>query len=141
MSPGSFEAALRAVGGVVHAVDEVMAGKARNAFVATRPARPPRRNGAADGVLLFQQRGHRGAPRPEKARHRACRRGRLRRTPRQRLAGDFLVRPYGHVWLDPPDAALSRHRSGERARRHNTIVNAPLRPGDSGEHFAPRSRA
>jgi acetoin utilization deacetylase AcuC-like enzyme len=37
MSPGSFEAALRAVGGVVHAVDEVMAGKAKNAFVATRP--------------------------------------------------------------------------------------------------------
>jgi acetoin utilization deacetylase AcuC-like enzyme len=40
MSPGSFEAALRAVGGVVHAVDEVMAGKARNAFVATRPPGP-----------------------------------------------------------------------------------------------------
>src|SRR5712692_1668448 len=28
MSPGSFEAALRAAGGAVHAVDEVMAGKA-----------------------------------------------------------------------------------------------------------------
>src|SRR6516162_1006408 len=37
MSPGSFEAALRAAGGAVHAVDEVMAGKAANAFVATRP--------------------------------------------------------------------------------------------------------
>src|ERR1700748_3127641 len=36
MSPGSFEAVLRAVGGGVLAVDEVMAGKARNAFVATR---------------------------------------------------------------------------------------------------------
>src|SRR6202023_3458777 len=37
MSPGSFEAALRAAGGAVHAVDEVLAKKAANAFVATRP--------------------------------------------------------------------------------------------------------
>src|SRR5260221_11560366 len=37
MSPVSFEAALRAAGGAVHAVDEVMAGKGSNAFVATRP--------------------------------------------------------------------------------------------------------
>ena len=37
MSPGTFEAALRAAGGAVHAVDEVMSKKAANAFVATRP--------------------------------------------------------------------------------------------------------
>src|SRR5271154_5421199 len=37
MSPGSFEAALRAAGGAVFAVDEVMGGKVKNAFVATRP--------------------------------------------------------------------------------------------------------
>src|SRR5579872_1664319 len=37
MSPGSFEAALRAVGGAIHGVDEVMTGKARNAFIAARP--------------------------------------------------------------------------------------------------------
>ncbi|MFY9693864.1 MAG: histone deacetylase family protein, partial [Xanthobacteraceae bacterium] len=37
MSPGSFEAALRAAGGAIHAVDEVVAKKAANAFVATRP--------------------------------------------------------------------------------------------------------
>src|SRR6478752_8238514 len=37
MSPGSFEAALRAAGGAVFAVDEVMGGKVRNAFVSTRP--------------------------------------------------------------------------------------------------------
>src|ERR1041384_4382678 len=36
MSPGSFEAALRAVGGGVHAVDEVMGGRATNAFVTVR---------------------------------------------------------------------------------------------------------
>ena len=40
------------------------------------------------------------------------------------------------VLLDAPDAALSRHRRGDRsAARSNTIVNAPLRPGDGGEQF------
>src|SRR6516225_5418888 len=42
MSPGSFEAALRAAGGATYAVDEVMTGRAKNAFVATRPAIIPR---------------------------------------------------------------------------------------------------
>jgi len=37
MSPMSGEAALRAVGGICEAVDEVVGGKARNAFCATRP--------------------------------------------------------------------------------------------------------
>src|ERR1700686_4626453 len=37
MSPGSFEAALRAAGGAMRAVDEVMNQKAANAFVAIRP--------------------------------------------------------------------------------------------------------
>ncbi|MEO1313239.1 MAG: histone deacetylase family protein [Pseudomonadota bacterium] len=37
MSPGSLTAALRAAGGVVAAVDQVMAGDAQNAFVAMRP--------------------------------------------------------------------------------------------------------
>ena len=37
MSPGTVEAALRGVGGAVAAIDEVMAGKAHNAFVAMRP--------------------------------------------------------------------------------------------------------
>ncbi|MBR9650292.1 histone deacetylase family protein [Thalassovita aquimarina] len=37
MSPGSMQAARRAVGGAVAAVDAVMAGEVANAFVATRP--------------------------------------------------------------------------------------------------------
>src|SRR6185312_15792213 len=37
MSSGSYEAALRAVGGGMKAVDDVMTGKATNAFVAVRP--------------------------------------------------------------------------------------------------------
>ena len=40
------------------------------------------------------------------------------------------------VLLDPSDAALSRHRRGvASAASTNTIVNAPLRPGDGGEQF------
>ena len=37
MMEGTLEAALRCAGGAVRAVDEVMAGQARNAFVAMRP--------------------------------------------------------------------------------------------------------
>ncbi|HZP79497.1 MAG TPA: histone deacetylase family protein, partial [Pseudolabrys sp.] len=37
MSPGTLEAALRAVGGATYAVDEVIGKKAANAFVAMRP--------------------------------------------------------------------------------------------------------
>jgi len=37
MSPGTFEAVMRAAGGACQAVDEVMEGKVTNAFVATRP--------------------------------------------------------------------------------------------------------
>src|SRR5438046_1866859 len=46
MSPGSFEAALRAAGGAVHAVDEVMGGKVANALVAMR--RPGHREHTTD---------------------------------------------------------------------------------------------
>ena len=65
MSPGSFEAALRAVGGAKLAVDEVMTGKAANAFVRYTPARPPHRDGAADGLLPVQQCRDRGTLRAE----------------------------------------------------------------------------
>ena len=53
VSPGSGEAALRAVGAVCTAVDEIMAGEGRNAFCAVRPpghhAEPER----AMGFCLF----------------------------------------------------------------------------------------
>src|SRR5262249_17100827 len=53
MSPGSFEAALRAAGGAVHAVDEVMTGKAANAFVATRPPGHHTETARPMGFCLF----------------------------------------------------------------------------------------
>jgi hypothetical protein len=53
MSPGSFEAALRAAGGGVYAVDEVMAGRVSNAFVATRPPGHHTETARPMGFCLF----------------------------------------------------------------------------------------
>ena len=54
MSPGSFEAALRAIGGATRAVDEVVSKKAANAFVAQRPPGHHAETVAADGLLHLQ---------------------------------------------------------------------------------------
>lgn len=53
MSAGSAEAALRAAGGAVAAVDAVMEGWARNAFVATRPPGHHAEAAQAMGFCLF----------------------------------------------------------------------------------------
>ncbi len=53
MSPGSWEASLRGVGAAVYAVDQVMTGKAANAFCATRPPGHHAERGRAMGFCLF----------------------------------------------------------------------------------------
>ena len=53
MSAGSAEAALRAAGGAVHAVDAVMEGWARHAFVATRPPGHHAERSRPMGFCLF----------------------------------------------------------------------------------------
>ena len=80
-------------------------------------ARPSCRNRAADGLLSVRQRRHRRALCAAAARRRPRGDRRFRRPSRQRLAGDFLGRQDGDVLLDPPDAAVSRHRRGHRIRR------------------------
>ncbi|MGV6810739.1 MAG: histone deacetylase family protein [Brevirhabdus sp.] len=53
MSPGSLEAAYRAVGGGVRAVDTVIEGQANNAFVAMRPPGHHAEETTAMGFCLF----------------------------------------------------------------------------------------
>ena len=53
LSPGSLKAALRAVGGAGAAVDAVLAGEARNAFVAARPPGHHAETARAMGFCLF----------------------------------------------------------------------------------------
>ena len=92
-------------------------GRRRQRLRRGAAARPPRRARHRDGLLPVQQRGDRRPPRAGKARRRARRHRRLGRPSRQRHAGHLLGRSIGALLLDPPDAALSRHRRQGRARR------------------------
>jgi acetoin utilization deacetylase AcuC-like enzyme len=135
MSPGSFAAALRAVGGALYAVDEVMTGKAPNAFCAMRPPGHHAETVRPMGFCLFNSAAI--AARHAQKKHGA-----------ERVAiVDFDVH-HGNgtqeiFWSDPTVMYCSTHEmplypgTGGRSERgeHNTIVNAPLRAGDGGEAF------
>ena len=135
MSPGSFAAALRAAGGATYAVDEVMGGRARNAFVATRPPGHHTETARPMGFCLFNNAAI-------AARHAQKRHGIERAA-----VVDFDVH-HGNgsqdiFWSDPTVMYGSTHQmplypgtgaKGERGE-HGTVVNAPLSPGDGGEQF------
>lgn len=53
ISPGTIEAALRGAGAAVKAVDEVMSGRVRNAFSASRPPGHHAERGRANGFCFF----------------------------------------------------------------------------------------
>jgi acetoin utilization deacetylase AcuC-like enzyme len=135
MSPGSFEAALRAAGGAIFAVDEVLAKKASNAFVATRPPGHHAETARPMGFCFFDNVAI------------AARYAQQRYGIARAAIVDFDVH-HGNgsqeiFWSDKSVMYCSTHQmplfpgtgavieSGE----HDTVVNAPLRPGDGGESF------
>jgi len=135
ISPGSFEAALRAAGGAVHAVDEVLTKKAANAFVAARPPGHHAETARPMGFCLFDNAAI-------AARHAQKHHGIVRAA-----IVDFDVH-HGNgsqeiFWADKTVMYCSTHQMplypgtgavGENGE-YDTVVNAPLRPGDGGEAF------
>jgi acetoin utilization deacetylase AcuC-like enzyme len=135
MSPGTFEAVLRAVGGAVMAADEVIAGRVANAFCAMRPPGHHAETMRPMGFCFFNTAAI-------VARHVQKRHGVARAA-----VVDFDVH-HGNgtqeiFWSDPTVMYCSTHQmplypgSGAPSERgvHGTIVNAPLRPGDGGAEF------
>jgi acetoin utilization deacetylase AcuC-like enzyme len=135
MSPGSFEAALRAAGGGIYAVDEVIAGRVANAFVATRPPGHHTETARPMGFCLFNNAAI------------AARYAQKRYGIDRAAVVDFDVH-HGNgsqdiFWSDKTVMYCSTHQmplypgTGARSERgeHDTVVNAPLSPGDGGAKF------
>ena len=135
MSPGSFEAALRSAGGAVFGVDEVMTGKAKNAFVTTRPPGHHAETTVPMGFCFFNNAAI-------AARHAQAACG------AERVAIVDFDAHHGngtqHIfWEERNILYASTHEmslfpgTGGFAERgeHDQIVNAPLYPGDTGENF------
>jgi acetoin utilization deacetylase AcuC-like enzyme len=135
MSEGTWEAALRAVGGAVLAVDEVVSGKVRNAFAAARPPGHHAESSTAMGFCFFNNAAI-------AARHAQKVHG------LERVAiVDWDVH-HGNgtqeiFWADKSVMYCSTHEmplypgtgAAHERGEHGTIVNVPLRAGDGGAEF------
>lgn len=134
LSPKSWEAALRAVGSGIEAVDQVMTGKVKNAFCAIRPCGHHAEQQVAMGFCVFNNIAIAGLH--ARARHGA-----------ERIAVvDFDVH-HGNgtqamFWSDKDLYFGSTHQMplfpGTGAVSEagvGNICNAPLRAGDGGEIF------
>ncbi|HZP76407.1 MAG TPA: histone deacetylase family protein [Pseudolabrys sp.] len=135
MSPGSFEAALRGVGGAMLGVDEVMTKKAKNVFSATRPPGHHAETARPMGFCLFNNAAI------------AARYAQDRYGVERAAIVDFDVH-HGNgsqdiFWADKTVMYCSTHEmplypgTGSLSERgeFNTIVNAPLSAGDGGDEF------
>ncbi|WP_397541713.1 histone deacetylase family protein [Roseovarius salis] len=135
MSPGSFRAAGRGVGGAIHAVDMVMAGEARNAFVATRPPGHHAETARPMGFCLF-------GTVAIAARHAMERHGLTRVA-----VVDFDVH-HGNgtqdlLWSEQRSLFVSSHQmplwpgtgAPDETGAHDNVLNIPLSPGTDGAAF------
>ncbi len=135
MGPGTWEAAMHAVGAACQAVDEVMGKRAANAFVAMRPPGHHAETSTPMGFCFFNNAAI--AARHAQAVHGA-----------QRIAiMDFDVH-HGNgtqdiFWADKSVMYASTHQmplypgTGARGEcgEHDTIVNAPMPAGADGVVF------
>jgi len=135
MSAGTLEAALRASGGAILAVDEVMTGKVANAFSAARPPGHHAERATAMGFCFFN---HAAVA----ARHAQ----RVHGAERVAIVDWDVHHGNGTqdiFWSDPSVMYCSTHEmplypgtgAASETGEHGTIVNVPLRAGDGGQEF------
>lgn len=132
LAPGSLTAALRAVGGVCAAVDAVLAGEAKRAFIACRPPGHHAEAARAMGFCLFGS--------VAIAAKRALDHHGLSRV----AVLDFDVH-HGNgtqdlLWNEPRAMFISSHEmplypgtgAAQETGAHGQVVNLPLRAGSGG---------